>query len=740
VVPLTEVTPDLALSQPTDVLLVETGGPVPEIQKVFLTAYHSDKVAVLHPDSSVHGGWRINQIPISIPELAKDYGMAGPRGLAFSPNAVDPATPTEPGLVFCANRLSNSISVINPHTEAVIAEFTLQHDPTPKRIRKGRKFLYSAAEFSGNGMVSCASCHVDGRTDGLNWNLGDLNLGPAIDPWFHDGNGESVESIPNFPSDKGRLATQTLQGLVNYRVNPQAQHLFSNAPYHWRGDKRGLVDFNEAFVNLQGMANIGLPENPKGVTDSEMEEFATFLNTIVHPGNFEQFYTRGTTGSLGADPNDPTQGSGALLGMKIYHVQPVEPRSCVQCHSLPDGSTNTATLAEVVEGTVGSSIQLHPFEAAATRNLVQREGILHRGFKIPGPPLTLTSNSGLLHAGELLLGVALSINDFLGNVFLGAMPGPTEADAIRQIEAVIEFQRQFDSGVAPLVGFGWTYVPGHPLNLALLRVLEEQVTQANLGLAVYTRSNGVEKGYYYDFSVFPPAYREVGTANFIPGEALDQIALEDDAVVILQATPMGSERRVANLEGKHDELKDKDNPPSAITLQPMAPGTAWVHITKFTAGVDPTAGAISLASLRALQDSVIGPNFGVPSLRHEPPRKFRVTGDNIRLGASLMLGMLDKDNPETIHYLWMPIFPTRNVADRRIIWETEAEADAMVIMTLLNGGPWAPGVTEVLHGILPPTTPLDPLNWNTFLVAVMNEDKSINEVVQWQTLTVQDGR
>jgi hypothetical protein len=163
---LEELPTSLALAQPTDIVVLEGTDNPTGIDKVFITAYHSDKVAVLAPDPVSPSGWLIRRIPIPLNNQGDGYTMAGPRGLAVSSRARSPHSPTRPGLVFCLNRLNNTVSVLDPHLETVIATFPLQNDPTPRVIRRGRRFLYGAG-LSRNGAVSCASCHIDGRTDGL---------------------------------------------------------------------------------------------------------------------------------------------------------------------------------------------------------------------------------------------------------------------------------------------------------------------------------------------------------------------------------------------------------------------------------------------------------------------------------------------------------------------------------------------------------------------------------------------
>ena len=64
---------------------------------------------------------------------------------------------------------------------------------------------------------------------------------------------------------KAPMTTQTLQDIIGHE------------PLHWRGDKKGLEEFNVAFTNLQG--------RPSQLTDTEMQQFEDFLATIHMPPN-----------------------------------------------------------------------------------------------------------------------------------------------------------------------------------------------------------------------------------------------------------------------------------------------------------------------------------------------------------------------------------------------------------------------------------------------------------------------
>lgn len=737
-----EVATDDALVQPTGVALIENENG--EVTEILVAAFHSDRVAVLSPNTGVAGGYQIRRLDVPVLSPGSSYTVSGPRGIVYSQRH---------GLAYTNGRLDNTLAVIDPAAGTVTARRQLRNDPTPAVIRAGRQFLYSnrfsiddSQPVKTGGFVSCAVCHVDGRTDGLPWDLGVLTAGPAVPASFHDQNGQTTATMPLFPEEKGPLVTQTLQGLVNYEVNEAFQIVATNAPYHWRGDKADFTDFNEAFVNLQGMDNISTPGDPKGVTDPEMVQYRRFINTIRHPPNPEQDLFRTAPGTLDPDfPNDPTLATEVKLGLQLYHdVAVVGHRSCVDCHHLPDGSSNTATLTFLGNRTIsGGPAQLHPIETAALRNIAQREMALNTGFT---DVIThFTANAGLLHSGSPLLQVSLSINRFVHGTFKGQMPGP---NVDQQIEALTRFVRELDTGTAPLAGFGYTVDPSlSPLNSGLNRItfdsLEGQVKEANVGLAVYTRHNGTVKGYWYDITGSSPAYREEGTASFLNRDQVLALAAGADNVVIAQATPLGGERRWANALGVATLISDTSKPPANVTLEPMAPNTAFVDVPKFNQnlnlGAPPTS---SIWTQRTLQTSVAGLGFGVPAVRHEPPRRFRVTADDIRAGATLLFAMAAGQNPAStpIQIMEMKLYPTRHMAGNRRIWETRVELDATQTFALLNGGYWAPDVANVLLRTTASPS-LKPLMWNQFLAAVVNEDQTIGfNLNNWQVLKVQDTR
>lgn len=759
--PLAEVSPLLGIVQPTDVDLLENAGTV---TRIALTGYHSDNVAILTP-AAVPGGYTIQRVPFT---PIAGYTAVGPRGLAYNGSG---------SLLFVHGRLDNSLRAVD--TLALTATAAAMQDPTPNEIRTGRQFLYSVRfagtpAAAGRGFVSCASCHVDGRTDGLAWDLSHGNFIPV--PFHHNDAVNPAGGFPlgfpfaSFPNPKGQMVTQTLQGLVNSQLNEAYQYLATNAPYHWRGDKQDFTDFNEAFVNLQRMPNqpgAGTGEQAAGLTATDMVAFRRFVNTIRHPPNPEQRLERRPSGTLPANPNVlPTAANGfagALMGRALYHNFRMvgDGRSCVDCHSLPDGSSNTLTLAVLT----APPLQPQPLETAALRNLFAREGRAHAqhvvtnlvktapNFYVPEwdqAGTVLVANRGVTHAGQDLL----STNQFLGNLFFNAMPsaplqgGTSLPDATTQIEAVVAFVRELDTGIAPTVGFAYTADPANPAgNNSTLAFLEGEVGQANIGLGLLGRSANGIAGFWFDPTV--NAYRDatapLGT-TVTRATLLSTYAVAGN-LLVAQATPLGGERRWAHPNGTPPATTGPA--PSSVALRPMAPNTFYAGITDLNGNLN-HASSTFLGTTRwrinTLQSLLI-PTF-VPVARHEPPRRFRVAGSDIRPGAKLFLQIPAGTGPGSFEPLLIEfaLFPTSFTAPGGApVWETEAELDPLMTYVFLCGGPLYPAVAQILlqgPSLQPYPNPLPtPALWNQYKVLVVNEDLTASPFTAPSApLTIQDGR
>lgn len=172
---------------------------------------------------------------------------------------------------------------------------TLSHDPTPPAVAAGREIFYDGA-FSDEGNASCASCHVEGRTDMLLWNLSNLPF-----------------------DDKGPMVTQTLAGLEKL------------APFHWRGERQ-LANFNGAFVGLLG--------GPRELDAQELADFEAFVFSIQNPANPNQNAERVVDSTI-VPPLTPGTPD-AIVGQTEFLTNPAVENNftCHQCHMAPSGTVN----------------------------------------------------------------------------------------------------------------------------------------------------------------------------------------------------------------------------------------------------------------------------------------------------------------------------------------------------------------------------------------------------------------
>jgi YVTN family beta-propeller protein len=72
--------------------------------------------------------------------------------------------------LYVANRLEDTISVIDTRTNRVASTIALAGPKTANVLRRGEQTFYTARQ-SFQGQIGCASCHIDSTFDGLTWDL-----------------------------------------------------------------------------------------------------------------------------------------------------------------------------------------------------------------------------------------------------------------------------------------------------------------------------------------------------------------------------------------------------------------------------------------------------------------------------------------------------------------------------------------------------------------------------------------
>jgi len=379
-----------ALAMPTAIAFEATG------QFLYIAAFGTDRVGVLDIGAGVITR-HIEIDPQATGSTVNPASKRGPRGLALNVSG---------GELYVLNRISNTISIINPATSAVTSEIpTGSFDPTPVVIRNGRGFLYDH-KLSGNGTAACASCHVDAEFDLLAWNLGDptgsmtiLQQGP-----------ETLEFHPM----KGPMTTQTLRGLAN------------TEPYHWRGDKPNFAAFNGAFSGLMGGSQLSV---------ADMGAFTNFINTIAYQPNPNQNLDRTMPATLPlpdyTKPGDPNAGFNTFFNT----VTGTSGHTCVFCHPANPG---TGTNGRVDAPSTANGAQ--PMKHSQLRNMYTKTAVNYQAGAVSINGFGFTND-----------GTKQGIFQFLGGPEFG--PIRTNATDKANLDA---YMLCFDTGTAPTVGYSRT--------------------------------------------------------------------------------------------------------------------------------------------------------------------------------------------------------------------------------------------------------------------------------------------
>ena len=102
-------------------------------------------------DLSASANYVVTRIPVGL----------NPRGLALSRDG---------RRLFVANRLDDTVSMIDTRTNRVASTITLAGPKTISQLRHGEQTFYTS-RYSFQGQMGCASCHIDSTFDGIQWNL-----------------------------------------------------------------------------------------------------------------------------------------------------------------------------------------------------------------------------------------------------------------------------------------------------------------------------------------------------------------------------------------------------------------------------------------------------------------------------------------------------------------------------------------------------------------------------------------
>lgn len=248
-------------------------------------------ILVLHPSSKAKGGYEI--APVLLDDI--DFYYAGANGVAFTPdgrrmlvtaseanivslidtaklkqrvktvppeqlpNRLDSAvtfvqrrleTGANPTAVvvsrqgdraYVANRLDDSLTVINLTSSRVHGRIDLGGLKEESPLRRGEK-LFHSAKFCFQGQFACVTCHPDNHIDGVSWNLETPELG------------------------KDRVANRTLRGIAE------------TAPYKWNGH-------NPDLETQCGPRIAKFLFHSEGFNQEQLADLVAFIKSIPLPPN-----------------------------------------------------------------------------------------------------------------------------------------------------------------------------------------------------------------------------------------------------------------------------------------------------------------------------------------------------------------------------------------------------------------------------------------------------------------------
>jgi YVTN family beta-propeller protein len=482
----------------------------PDGSMVFTAALGTNALVAMSPS-----GARVAKIDVG----------EGPSGVVVHPTA---------GIVYSLNRFEGSVSAVSTTGLTEVRRVPL-HDATPAVVKAGRRFLFNTFITSGLGHTSCATCHVDGRSDRLVWDLGD----PAGAMQLFDETCQAPNGCIQWHPMKGPMTTQVLQGIVG------------NGPMHWRGEKDNLTEFNAAFTHLQG--------REFEITAQEMQQLTDYVGSLVFPPNPNRNIDDtlktsvaifgGQATGLGGTGN-PTTGLNLYQTLQNFGAPPG--LTCNACHALPTGTNQRV------------DIPAPGGEQQNRKNAHLRE--VWRKVGANRQSQTALRGVGFDHNGE-----EATLQDLLSIGFQWAA-GAQGQQQRRDIEA---FMLSFPSGTRAGVGQQVT-ADGVSDDTARINQFVTIANGGSVGLIVKGRLGGEVRGWFLQGGQFV-ADRE-GDAPMSPAQLLAQAAAGSELTYTM--VPAGSQNRLGvdrDLDGfrDRDELDAGSDPADADSV----PGQCVADLT-----------------------------------------------------------------------------------------------------------------------------------------------------------------
>lgn len=143
-------------------------------QHLFVACAGVDEVLVFDAPRLIRLAQKLSR---EAPQAGMRLQALQPLRLAVVPVGTNPRSLARAGdHIVVANRLADSLQVVATRQPAITAEIRLTDSDIITQLRRGQ-ILFNSALICFQRQFSCASCHPEGHTTGLSWDLEDDGLG-----------------------------------------------------------------------------------------------------------------------------------------------------------------------------------------------------------------------------------------------------------------------------------------------------------------------------------------------------------------------------------------------------------------------------------------------------------------------------------------------------------------------------------------------------------------------------------
>jgi cytochrome c553 len=249
---------------------------------LYLAGYGSDQILGIEKVSqaSVHMSFNL-----TIPRPA--------RASACAPDGMDVAAD---GTLFVHCQLSRRVVRVNPDSSQQPHQIqnAMHHGPelaaspmTPAERRGAEIFRRgNDPRLSGGGIMACANCHAEGRTDGLSWRIEGHTLqtpllgGRLVGTHPYKWDGKDADLKISLTNTVGRLGGSGLskQEVADLRAFVEGLP----APRAPKGDPKSIARGRKVFESTKAACSACHDEDSK-FTDGERHDFDSNLDTIDTP-------------------------------------------------------------------------------------------------------------------------------------------------------------------------------------------------------------------------------------------------------------------------------------------------------------------------------------------------------------------------------------------------------------------------------------------------------------------------